>query len=134
VRIVRYFFVGGAAAAVDISLYALFAQVLGYPYLFVAACTFVLATAVNYLLSIRHVFESGIRFGKQKEVALVFAVSAVGLGINQAVLYVLVESFQAHLMAAKIAATGAVFAWNYLLRARLIFSRPPVKGQSSVRL
>ena len=119
---VRYFLVGGAAAAVDISLYALFAQVLGYPYLVVAACTFVVATAVNYGLSIRHVFESGIRFGKRQEVALVFAVSAVGLAINQLALYVFVENFQANLIVAKVLATGAVFAWNYLLRSRVIFS------------
>ena len=44
-RIVRYFLVGGVAAAVDISLYALFARVLGYPYLVVSACTFVLVIA-----------------------------------------------------------------------------------------
>lgn len=120
-RVVRYFFVGGVAAAVDISLYALFAHVLGYPYLIVSACTFVLATAVNYALSIRHVFESGIRFGKRQEVALVFAVSAAGLAINQITLYILVDHFQAHLVAAKVMATASVFAWNYLLRSRVIF-------------
>ena len=120
-RVVRYFFVGGVAAVIDISLYALFAQFLGYPYLIVSACTFVLATAVNYALSIRHVFESGVRFGKRQEVALVFVVSAAGLAINQIALYVLVENFHAHLIAAKVMATASVFGWNYLLRARLIF-------------
>src|SRR2546425_149855 len=43
-RLVRYFFVGSAAALVDIGLFAVFARLLGYNYLIVAACTFGVAT------------------------------------------------------------------------------------------
>lgn len=121
-RIVRYFLVGGVAAAVDISLYALFARVLGYPYLVVSACTFVLATAVNYVLSVRHVFQSGIRFGRRQEVLLVFLASGAGLAVNQLMLWFLVARLALDLVLAKVLATVAVFAWNYLVRARVIFS------------
>lgn len=127
-RIVRYFLVGGAAAAVDISLYALFAVALGYPYLIVAGCTFLVATAVNYALSVRHVFESGIRFAKREEVALVFLVSGIGLLINQFALYVFVEYLDLNLVLAKVLATALVFFWNYLLRAHIIFSKGRPSG------
>lgn len=120
-KIIRYFFVGSIAAIVDISLYVVFAQLLGYNYLIVAGHTFILATLVNYILSVRHVFESGIRYQKRKEVALVFAVSAGGLIINQWALYVFVESLGANLVVAKVLATFIVFFWNYLLRAKIIF-------------
>ena len=50
-RLVRYLFVGSAAALVDIGLFTVFARVLGYNYLIVAACTFIVATGVNYGLS-----------------------------------------------------------------------------------
>jgi putative flippase GtrA len=120
-RIVRYFFVGAMAAAVDIGLFTVFARLLGYDYLAVAGCTFVVATVVNYSLSVRHVFESGTRFGRSLEVALVFAVSAIGLAINQGVLFVAVDRLGLDLVLSKILATGIVFLWNYQLRANFVF-------------
>lgn len=120
-RVARYFVVGGVAAAVDIGLFMLFAKGLGLPYLRVAAATFVVATLVNYWLSIRFVFVSGARFRRRWEVALVFAVSAVGLALNQAILALSVERLGAGLLAAKLLATGMVFFWNYFARRVLVF-------------
>ena len=120
-RVARYFVVGGVAAVVDIGLFMLFAKGLGLPYLRVAAATFVVATLVNYWLSIRFVFVSGARFRRRWEVALVFAVSAVGLALNQAILALSVERLGAGLLAAKLLATGMVFFWNYFARRVLVF-------------
>ena len=74
-RIVRYALVGGTAALLDFTIFAVFAKWLGFSYLWVGSVAFVFATMVNYLLSIRHVFESGVRFSPRKEVAMVFLVS-----------------------------------------------------------
>jgi putative flippase GtrA len=120
-RIARYFVVGGVAACVDIGLFMLFAKGMGLPYLRVSAATFVAATLVNYWLSIRFVFVSGQRFRRRWEVALVFAVSAVGLALNQAILALAVERLGTGLLAAKLLATGTVFFWNYLARRLLVF-------------
>ena len=120
-RIARYFVVGGVAACVDIGLFMLFAQQLGLPYLRVSAATFVVATLVNYWLSIRFVFVSGARFRRRWEVALVFAVSAVGLALNQAILAACVESLKLALLPSKLVATGTVFFWNYFARRILVF-------------
>ena len=120
-RVVRYFFVGGVAAAVDISLFALLAKVFGYPYLLVAPCTFAAATWVNYLLSVRHVFRSGVRFSRSRELLLVFLVSLVGLGINQVVLFVSVQGLGLDLMLGKIIASTGAFFWNYWARAHFVF-------------
>ncbi len=123
-KLVRYFFVGGTAAAIDLALFALGAKVMGLPYLPVAAGSFVVATLVNYLLSVRHVFESGARFRKHEEIGLVFAVSALGLAVNQTILWLAVEQVGMELILAKICATGAVFFWNYAIRRYYIFRRP----------
>ena len=119
--IARYFLVGGIAAAVDVGLFMLFARVLGLAYLRVAAATFVLATLVNYLLSVRFVFVSGQRFGRRWEVALVYVVSAMGLALNAIILWAAVERAGMGLFAAKLAATGTVFFWNYLARRYFVF-------------
>ena len=117
----RYFVVGGVAACVDIGLFMLFAKVLGLPYLRVAVGTFILATLVNYLLSVRFVFLSGRRFTKRWEIALVYAVSAIGLVLNAAILWLGVELGHLGLLPAKLAATGTVFFWNYLARRLFVF-------------
>jgi len=120
-RFFRYFVVGGAAACVDIGLFMLFAKVLGLPYLRVAAATFIVATLVNYLLSVRFVFVSGRRFRRRWEITLVYAVSLVGLALNQVILSVSVEFAHLDLLHAKLTATGIVFFWNYLARRLFVF-------------
>jgi putative flippase GtrA len=110
------------------------ALVVGIHYLLAAVVSFVAATAFNYVLSIAHVFESGARFRKRHEIALVFVVSAVGLAINQAVLFALVQWTGVHLMVSKVAATGVVFLWNYFARSRYVFRAPGTVTESrSVR-
>jgi putative flippase GtrA len=117
----RYFVVGGIATVVDVGLFMLFAQQMGLPYLRVAAGTFVLATLVNYFLSVRFVFVSGLRFRRRYEIALVFVVSAIGLAINQAILWACVELAGLGLLFSKLAATAVVFSWNYLSRRHFVF-------------
>ncbi|HXS51017.1 MAG TPA: GtrA family protein [Usitatibacter sp.] len=118
---VRYFVVGGVAACVDIGLFTLFARQLGFPYQPVAAATFLLATLVNYVLSIRYVFHSGRNFGRRWEIVMVYVVSAVGLVLNGAILWVGVELARLDLLLAKLFATGTVFFWNYLSRRLFVF-------------
>ncbi len=127
-KLVRYFFVGGTAAVVDIGLFAIGAKLMALPYLPVAAGSFVVATLVNYFLSVRLVFESGVRFGKHSEIGLVFIVSALGLAVNQSILWIAVAKFGVELIAAKLAATAVVFAWNYSIRRYFIFGRPSEKA------
>jgi putative flippase GtrA len=120
-RIVRYFFVGAAAAAVDIGVFGVGAKLMALPWFPVSCFSFVLATATNYALSVRHVFSSGVRFARHHELLLVFAVSGIGLAINQAALWVLIEKGGWELILAKVAATGIVFFWNYGARRNFIF-------------
>lgn len=120
-RIVKYFFVGGTAAVVDIGLFAIFAGYLGLPWIPVSIATFILATLVNYLLSIRFVFESGVRHQKHVELAGVFVVSGLALLVNQLALYIAIELLGLQLIISKIIATGVVFFWNYYGRSKFVF-------------
>ena len=113
--------VGGVAAIVDFVIFAVFAKWLGYNYLLVGAAGFIIATGLNYLLSIRYVFESGVRFGKQQEISLVFLVSFLALGINQLVLYTGIGVLGWEMLLTKILATGSVFFWNFGFRSRYVF-------------
>lgn len=123
-KIVTYFLVGATAAAVDIGVFGVLVKVFGLPWFPVAIFSFLLATAVNYVLSIRYVFESQVRFSRQHEISLVFIVSAVGLVFNQLFLWVFIEQWQIDEVIAKIMASVTVFFWNYLSRRTFIFRKP----------
>ena len=120
-RIVRYFFVGGSAALVDWILFYVLAVRVNMNFLLAGCISFTVATIVNYFLSVAHVFESGTRFQRHHEIVAVFIVSGIGLGINQAILFVLVQWMNLHLMVSKVSATGVVFLWNYFARSRYVF-------------
>ena len=120
-KLVRYFFVGGTAALVDFLVFAALVRSNTLAWFPAALISFTLATAVNYILSVRHVFESGARFARHHEVALVFLVSGIGLAINQMILYLMIQAIGLDALVAKLGATAVVFVWNFSARSRFIF-------------
>lgn len=120
-KIVRYFAVGGISAIVDIGLFFLFTSVLNIGWFQSALGSFILAMVVNYSLSIKYVFKSGIRFQKHHEVLLVLLVSGSGLVINQIILWLLIENMSVNMLGSKVTATVLLFFWNYGLRKTVVF-------------
>lgn len=120
-KIIKYFFVGGTAAVLDISIFYVFAQRMGFNYLLVAPIGFILATLLNYFLSIKLVFQKGSRFSPAMEIFAIFVVSTIALAINQLCLYFAIDVLLINKMIAKIGATGVVFFWNYFLRNNFVF-------------
>ena len=121
ITLIRYFFVGGLAALVDFLLFAALIKLFGLAWFYASVVSFTIATSVNYLLSIRLVFESGARYAKHNEIALVFFVSGIGLVLNQAALYGLIALAGLNLLCSKVGATGLVFFWNFIARQKFIF-------------
>ena len=121
-RIARYFVVGGASATVDFALFGILLLILGQSSWFVAALmSFVVATAFNYVLSVRMVFSAGARFAIRHEIILVFLASLVGLAINQLALWLLYQVAGWNVLIAKCGASGAAFLWNFTARNSFIF-------------
>jgi putative flippase GtrA len=120
-KILTYFLVGSISAVIDISLFAIFAGYLKFPWAMVSVITFIIATLVNYFLSIRFVFKSGLRYKKHHEILGVFIVSALALLLNQMFLYLFIEKMNIHIITSKCLSTSLLFLWNYYGRKRLIF-------------
>jgi len=118
----RYMLVGGVAAATDLVFFGIFHMLLGFDYLVIGVIGFLVATGVNYLLSIRWVFESGARFARDREWMLIYLVSLAGLGLHVVFLYIGVEVFAIEPVVAKVIAIGLVFSWNYGARKYYVFS------------
>jgi putative flippase GtrA len=118
-RFGRYFIVGGISAASDWGLFsALF--FLGLHYLVAGTISFVLVVFLNYLLSIRFVFQRGYH-SRRREIALIYLVSGVGLIIHLAALAALIEYAGLHPVIAKIGASATGLAWNFTARHLWVF-------------
>ncbi|CAM8435109.1 GtrA family protein [Candidatus Methylopumilus universalis] len=121
-KVVRYFFVGGISAIIDISLFAIFASYFKFPWAIVSLISFIIATLTNYFLSIKFVFKSGLRFKKNHEILGIFVLSGLALILNQMILYLLIEKMSINLVISKCITMGMLFLWNYYGRKIFIFS------------
>lgn len=121
IKIILYLFVGGTAALVEWAFFYAFNQGLGLGYLSATAAAFCLSTLYHYFLGNILVFTSGARYGKRKELSLVFAVSVTGLAFNLLLMYIFVGMLEWQPMLAKVTASCIVVIWNYLARRLWIF-------------
>jgi len=121
--VARYFAVGAVAASVDFLVFAGLTSGFSVHWFTSSLLSFVLATAVNYRLSVAFVFQQGARFSRGHEIGLVFLASAIGLAFNQLVLWIAYKHFGLHLLLSKVVATGAVFFWNFGSRRFYIFRK-----------
>ena len=119
-KFTRYFFVGGFSALTEWCAFASLVYLAQVNYVLSGVLSFLIATGVNYVLSLRFVFDER-RYRQEMEIALIYVVSIIGAGINIGIMVVLVEMFSVHTMLAKILGTGSAFLWNFLTRYLWIF-------------
>lgn len=125
IQLFRYTFVGGFAFVVDFgSLYSL-TEFAGFHYLVSAAVAFMLGLFVNYLLSVRWVFNSRTMSNRWLEFALFGLVGIVGLGLNELIIWFFTEQVGFHYMGSKVVSAIIVYLWNFFARKRLLFTREP---------
>lgn len=126
-QFISYFFVGGVAAIVEWVMFFIFANVLQINYFVSTVIAFIFSTTANWILGRITTFKDNNTYKdkKAKEAFLVFVVSAIGLLFNLILMYlfVTVMEFDSSLgkTLSKIAATGIVFIWNFLIRKLVIY-------------
>lgn len=121
-KAIRYAVVGSVAFVIDLGMLLLLAPML--PLVLANTVAFLLANAVNFLLGHLWVFARGAMgsdvFTKYGAVLLI---SLVGLGLNDAFVWIGVEVLGAGVTVSKIATTLAVWGWNYYARTFWIYGR-----------
>lgn len=126
-QFISYFFVGGVAAILEWVMFFIFANVLQINYFVSTVIAFIFSTTANWILGRITTFKDNNTYKdkKAKEAFLVFVVSAIGLLFNLILMYlfVTVMGFDSSLgkTLSKIAATGIVFIWNFLIRKLVIY-------------
>lgn len=128
-QILKFGVVGGISFVVDFTVYGVLCNVIGVHYLIAGMCGFTISVVVNYLLSMRFVFESRDDMSKSREFIIFVILSLIGLGLNSLILFICVDliyagwawlngllSIKLMNLAAKIMATGIVMVYNFVTR------------------
>jgi putative flippase GtrA len=114
--------VGGVAFGIDLGLLLLLAPLL--PLLLANTIAFLVANAANFLIGHLWVFRgAGRDSGILAKYGAVLLISLVGVALNDALVWIGVVLLQAGVVTSKIAATLAVWGWNYWTRASWVYGR-----------
>ncbi len=111
-QFLKFSLVGASGAVIDLGVLYLLVQFFWVWYIAAATISFLLAVTNNFLWNKFWTFrDPSRRYGRQYTQFLV--VSTVGLGLNNVILFLLVEGLGLWYMWAKVFAIVVVLAWNF---------------------
>lgn len=119
-QLTRFGVIGACTVAFDFGLLYVLVSVAHQSYLLSALVAFTTASTLNYLLSVQYVFVAG-RFGRVSEFTIFMVTTAVGLGLNQLTMWMLVGIAGINYLVAKGASLTMVTCWNFLSKKRIVF-------------
>lgn len=119
-QLFKFGIVGVICFFIDYGVLILLTEVFGINYLLSAGISFSVSVIVNYILSLTFVFETDKNNNKVKEFVIFVALSVVGLGINQVLMWLGVERLNIHYLISKIGATGVVMVYNFVSRKLIL--------------
>lgn len=115
-QLVKFGVVGILATALDYGIMVILTEWVGVYYLLSSTISFTLSLLFNYVCSMCFVFEREEGRSRGKELVIFGMLSLMGLVLNQAVLWLLVEKQHIYYMVSKAAAAVLVMGWNFVSR------------------
>jgi putative flippase GtrA len=128
-HIVRYFIMASFVVGIELATFAFLNSKLGISYLIATPLSNIVAIFLNWYLSRTIVFKGGSVHKQHIEFILIIIVSVAGVGIQELVTFICVESLQLAPIIGKCLAIIVVFFWSYWTRKKYIFKGA---GQSAL--
>lgn len=119
IQFLRYFFVGGSAAIVDLLVFAVLVEYLDIHYLLAALIAYMFGLAWNHIICLLWVFQS--KHGRLKEVVMVVLIAFGGLFWTELILFGLVDLGGMQEIIAKMISQVIVLVWNFGMRKIYVF-------------
>ena len=119
-QIIKFGFVGFLCFFIDYGIMVFLTEALKINYLISSGCSFSVSVIVNYILSIKFVFDADRDANKVKQFLVFLFFSIGGLIINQIVMWVAVDLLGIFYMISKIGATAIVMVYNFITRKLFI--------------
>jgi putative flippase GtrA len=116
----RFLCVGGSATALQYLLLMAMVGKFDVAPLIASSLAYAISTIYNYIAS--HAFTYRSRRAHSSALPRYVCVSAVGLGLNAAVVWISFDQLHMHYLVAQLLATVATLSWNYLAGLRWAFA------------
>lgn len=115
-QLVKFGFVGATAFVIDYGVMVLLTEAVGINYLISNGISVTLSIIYNYVLSVKWVFDVGEDRNKTQEFVIFIVLSVIGVGLNQLLMWIMVEKISIYYMIAKVIATAIVMVYNFISR------------------
>ncbi|MDW4573364.1 GtrA family protein [Microbacterium sp. M3] len=119
----RFLVVGLVSFAFDYGLFFVLYHYFGVQYVVASTISFSLSLVLNYILTLRFVFDARRDRNIVKEFAIYIGLNIVALGLNQLILFLTVDSLGVSPLVGKLIATAVVLVYNFISR-KLLIERP----------
>lgn len=120
-QFLKFGVVGVIAFLIDYGVLMLLSQLLGMDPVLAAGISFCVSVVFNYVASMRYVFTHRDDMSKGREFVVFIVLSAIGLVINELIMYAgtaLVGTSAFAVTATKLVATVIVMVWNFFSRKK----------------
>jgi len=128
-QFLKFGVVGVICFLIDYAVFKVSSSLLGIHYVIASALGFTISVIVNYILSMKFVFEGKEDMSRRKEFVIFVVLSLIGLGLNTLIIYICVDGIYMHVAflqkwfsvgfaesLGKIGATGVVMVYNFVTR------------------
>ena len=112
----KFGIVGVIAFVIDYGVMIFLTEVFGVPYLISTTISFVVSVIFNYFASMRFVFKRKDDMSRRREFIIFIVLYVCGLGINDLLMWLMVDSLYIDYRLSKIVVTVVVAVWNFVTR------------------
>lgn len=116
----KFAIVGLMSLAVDYALLMFLVEVLKADLFFSTTVSFIASVIVNYVLSMKYVFDHREGMSRKREFTIFAILSAVGLGLNDLYMFVGVTMLNIGYQAMKLISTFLVTWYNFFSRRKFL--------------
>lgn len=116
IQLIKFGGVGVLCFVIDFGVLTLLTEVFHVYYLVSAGVAFTVSVIVNYLLSVRFVFDTNQKYSKTRNFILFVIFSIIGLVLTELIMKLGVDVLLWNYMLVKILATAIVMIYNFVTR------------------
>lgn len=115
-QIMKFGVVGIIAFVIDFGVMVFLTEVFGIDPVISATVSFIISVIFNYAASMRYVFSHREGMSRTREFIIFVVLSAIGLGINDLLIWAGIDLATFDYRLVKIFATAVVMVWNFVTR------------------